>query len=302
MPSAADTTPTTLGQSSLSLLDHPDNRGVFIELWTIDLVGGDLAVALLFSQLLWWHQVAKDGRSRLTFERDGFRWLVRPDDAWEDECRLTTKQVRRIRSALVAAGLVAVRRFKVNGAPTSAWRPLHDAIQEQADRIRPLPEVPRKGQFHGSTPQGAVPSTPQGAVPIPLQTTVKTPREDPSSVDLVFAAWLDSTKKTARTVLDAKRRSLISAALKTHPLDDVVDAVRGWEHSPYHRGENPDRRRYNDLGLLLRDAEHIERFRDLARGPHITRSQPTNSRPAYRPQVIDNDRSGPSRVLTEDDL
>ncbi len=45
----------------------------------------------------------------------------------------------------------------------------------------------------------------------------------------------------------------------------MIAAVQGWENSPYHRGENEHRRKYNDLGLLLRDADHIERFRDLAR-------------------------------------
>lgn len=91
--------------------------------------------------------------------------------------------------------------------------------------------------------------------------------KEPDAVDTVFRAWLESTKRTARTVKDSRRSRLITAALKTHPLADVLDAVRGWENSPYHRGENPSATVYNDLGLLLRDAEHIERFRDLARGP-----------------------------------
>lgn len=86
-------------------------------------------------------------------------------------------------------------------------------------------------------------------------------------VDRVFAAWQESAGKP-RAKLDPKRRKVIQAALRQYPLDDVLDAVRGWRHSPHHRGENDRRTVYNDLSLLLRDAARIEQFRDLERdGP-----------------------------------
>lgn len=245
--------------------DHEDRQGVFVRLWTLDLLDGDLSAALLFNQLLWWHRPNLDGTPKLRYERDGHRWLLRADDGWENECSMTTKQVRRVRSVLVDRELVEHRRFKLNGAPTSAWRPRFDVIQA----IRPKPELPSEGQFHGSDPPGAVGSDPCGAVPLPLGSRdleIRKTREQ-LPVEIVFEAWKSVTKRTAATVLDAKRQRLIANALRTHPLDDVLDAVRGWEHSSYHRGKNSARTPYNDLGLLLRDAEHIERFRDLARGP-----------------------------------
>jgi hypothetical protein len=94
----------------------------------------------------------------------------------------------------------------------------------------------------------------------------------PSPVDrvqVVFDAWIAATKKTAATKLDRTRRARIEKALAGYPLDDVLDAVRGWDHSPFHRGENPTSTVYNDLGLLLRDSGQIEKFRDLARGPRL---------------------------------
>lgn len=97
-----------------------------------------------------------------------------------------------------------------------------------------------------------------------------------TNVQRVFEEWIAVTGKTNRTVLDAKRRRLIDRALKTYPLDDVLDAVRGWRRSPHHRGENQTRTVYNDLELLLRDPAHIERFRDLERGEQrIQRRQST---------------------------
>ncbi len=264
--------------------DHEDRQGVFVRLWTIDLLDGDFHAALLFNQLLWWHRPNLNGTPKLRFERDGHRWLVRADDGWEEECRLTTKQVRRVRAVLVAKGLIEHRRFKLNGAPTSAWRPLHEAIQA----IRPNPEVPSEGQFR-TYPQGAVGSDPPGAVPIPLRDRDPQIEKRTTLVEQVFEAWKASTKRTGATKLDRSRSRLIGDALRDYPLEDVLDAVRGWEHSPYHRGENPEGKTWNDLGLLLRNAEHIERFRDLARGPRLTR-QPNGKPPP-----------GPSRLAPSDD-
>lgn len=82
---------------------------------------------------------------------------------------------------------------------------------------------------------------------------------------VVFEAWRVAAGRGNRTVLDPKRRKLITGALAAYPLEDVVDAVRGWRHSPHHVGQNDAGTVYNDLGLLLRDAEHVERFRDLER-------------------------------------
>lgn len=85
------------------------------------------------------------------------------------------------------------------------------------------------------------------------------------TVRLVFDAYRQSTNRNGAYALDAKRRRVIQAALKDFPLEDVLDAVEGWRHVPHNRGENDRRTVYNDLCLLLRDADHIERFRDATR-------------------------------------
>ncbi len=83
----------------------------------------------------------------------------------------------------------------------------------------------------------------------------------------VFRAWVTSTGRSGRTVLDDKRQRLIVRALAAYELEDVLDAVDGWRFDAHHRGENDRGRPYNDLGLILRDPEHIERFRDFKRRP-----------------------------------
>lgn len=95
---------------------------------------------------------------------------------------------------------------------------------------------------------------------------------DPSSdpVNMVFERWKQSTHKNGKTVLTAGRRRIIRAACKDYPLADVLDAVEGWEFIPHNRGENDRHREFNDIELLLRDAKHIETFRDAKRGNVVT--------------------------------
>jgi hypothetical protein len=80
----------------------------------------------------------------------------------------------------------------------------------------------------------------------------------------VFDAWRASTGKQ-RAQLDGKRHDLIAAALKLgYTVEELCLAVTGWSFSPHHRGENERRTVYNGLGLLLRDADHIDTFLKLA--------------------------------------
>jgi hypothetical protein len=101
----------------------------------------------------------------------------------------------------------------------------------------------------------------------------------PSLVEQIFGAWVVATGRTGRTQLTAKRERLIRARLKEgYEVGDLLDAVRGWRHSRFHCGENDSGTVFNDLGLLLRDGEHVEKFRELERaGP-----QPA---PAYAPEL-----------------
>jgi len=112
----------------------------------------------------------------------------------------------------------------------------------------------------------------------------------------VFEAWIRSTGRTGRTQLDGKRARLIDQALAVYPIKDVLDAVQGWSQSPHHRGENDRATVYNDLELLLRDAEHIERFRDLTRegGPPVPvkKSSSQNLSDLYRKRAASLRKQG----------
>lgn len=86
----------------------------------------------------------------------------------------------------------------------------------------------------------------------------------PSIVDVVFEAWRKATARTGRTVLTKQRRKVIEARVADgYALEDLLAAVRGWKRSPFHCGDNETRTVYNELTLLLRNGENVERFRDM---------------------------------------
>lgn len=215
-------------------------------------------------------------------------------DTIAHKARLNKRTALRCIERLESAGALIVDRPEIRGR--GRYNKYVVVMTPNGDTLTPIsdpPEMVRNGDR--KVRNGAPPYVNGSRPPDPL---THRPEDQLPPVESVFAAWLVSTKRTGRTVLDSKRRATISAALRTHPLEDVLDAVRGWENSPHHRGENAERKVWNDLGLLLRNAEKIEQFRDLARGPRIT-ARPANG---FRPPAIDDDRSAPSRVLRSEDL
>lgn len=142
-----------------------------------------------------------------------------------------------------------------------------DSVPTQPESVLSV-ELALDGGAASTSPNGNGHAPDVGADRDALADEQPTPaaRSRAADVRAVFAAWIEATGRTDRTVLDAKRRRLIEQRLADFPVADLIDAVRGWRESPHHRGENPHRTVYNDLGLLLRDAAHVERFRDLERG------------------------------------
>lgn len=61
-------------------------------------------------------------------------------------------------------------------------------------------------------------------------------------------------------VLSTKRQSKIARAIADHGVEVCIQAVSGCAMSEWHMGDNPRRKRYDDIELILRDAAHVERF------------------------------------------
>lgn len=109
------------------------------------------------------------------------------------------------------------------------------------------------------------------------------PSRPSDDVRAVFDHWREVMGKSDRTVLDDNRKRLITKALDSYSLDDVMAAITGCSLSPYHMGENPGRKRYNELGLILRNADKIEQFIGYAEQPpaNVHRLEDHRPRPKH---------------------
>ncbi|KTD21998.1 hypothetical protein [Legionella israelensis] len=94
---------------------------------------------------------------------------------------------------------------------------------------------------------------------------VKTSPEDlsePYSIATkeVFEYW-KTIMNHPRAKLDNKRKRVITNALKLgYSLFDLKKAIDGCANTSYNMGKNENNQVYDDIGLILRDADHIERF------------------------------------------
>jgi hypothetical protein len=79
----------------------------------------------------------------------------------------------------------------------------------------------------------------------------------------VFAYW-QKTMNSPGSKLDDKRRKAIVNALKLYEPRQVCEAILGCSRSAWHMGQNDRHRKFNGLDLILRDAEHIDMFVELA--------------------------------------
>jgi len=80
----------------------------------------------------------------------------------------------------------------------------------------------------------------------------------------IFRHWAAVMDKR-RAFLDPKRDETIRKALHAGAsIEDCKLAIDGCKASRWHMGQNDRHTVYNDLSLILRDAQHIERFCEIA--------------------------------------
>jgi hypothetical protein len=214
--------------------------------------------------------------------------------------RQTPGQVRRVLARMLTDGLVAV---------------IEEAAGTRPARYKIVPVVAPVSATSGTTL--AAQST---AVVAPVSATSQNaPLMEPKHltgqdleirgidldgcdpVPVIFAAWQAATGHH-RAKLSAKRRALVKRQLKEYPARDLLAAVQGVALSAFHMGENDTGARYDSLELVLRDCEHIERFRDLAEqgervGPRRNKGMSSTLR--VRERMLAEERSHSQRQEIE---
>ena len=81
----------------------------------------------------------------------------------------------------------------------------------------------------------------------------------PPVAERIFAHWQQATGHD-KAKLTTERRRLIERRLKDYSEQQLCDAISGASITPHNRGENDRHQEYLSIELLLRDAEHIERY------------------------------------------
>jgi len=82
-------------------------------------------------------------------------------------------------------------------------------------------------------------------------------------VEQVLLHWKAATGRTDRVVFDGKRRGLVRRAIRDgYTPDQLCTAISAMAASKWHRGDNPNGRRYDDVTHALGSAERIDRWLD----------------------------------------
>ncbi len=94
---------------------------------------------------------------------------------------------------------------------------------------------------------------------VPEVETEKRQRRGKEEIELVFEFW-KTTMNHLRSVMDDKRKKLITTALKNYSTDDLKLAIIGCSKTPHNIGKNDNNQRYDGLHIILKDSDNIERF------------------------------------------
>ena len=201
---------------------------------------------LLFIGL--WTLADRDGRLR--DEPSRIKRQIFPDDRVDTE---------KLLAELAGEGLVD--RYVVDGVPLMCIPafPKHQSIHPHEARSKLAPPPRDREMSLHDTASRDIDANVHRLIKPSVNQDPHTPKPPRGAVGQVFDTWVASTGHTG-CKLDEPRRRKITARLAEYPLEDVLDAVRGWERDPWE-----DRRKHNEITILLRDNAHLEKFRDLWR-------------------------------------
>lgn len=165
--------------------------------------------------------------------------------------------------------------------PPSPAKPTPPDPQAPAPEARSADPTPASVAPRAPASSAGPKATPAATMDLPLGPMKRTPVDE--VYETYLEGWRTSIGGTRPPVLTDKRRKLIREQLKYFQLDDLKLACRGvWLVEFNVQGG------HYGIDLVLRDAEHIERFRDVAaRGKPVVNgsASATPRRPAARVQT-----------------
>lgn len=142
------------------------------------------------------------------------------------------------------------------------YQPSREQVEREREEGKRRAAKSREKRSAKVRPNFAVTSGDPVPVPVPQSES-----KDSPWIGEIGKVWDAYLKHHPSAKLTRERRDLIGRRIKAYPVEVLVAAIEGNHRSPYHCGENPGGKKYHDLGLILRDADKIERFAELATQP-----------------------------------
>jgi hypothetical protein len=90
------------------------------------------------------------------------------------------------------------------------------------------------------------------------------PRTDCPAVGRVFAFWQQELEHPTAKLTTGRRKKVRARLKEGYDEEAIIKAIRGCAKSRFHRGENEQHRRYDDLTLICRSGEKVEQFAAMA--------------------------------------
>jgi hypothetical protein len=145
-------------------------RGVHVPLLYIDLNDGNIYDAIIFSQIMYWHEPSTEtGQPRLKREKDGHLWLYKNHGDWLAECRIPRATARKCLDRIKARNLII---YDVGGEAGKASPFMRVNWDEFEKRMKVLlsNETPKnKPRKHAK--KKPAPVSYQGTPPVPQENT-----------------------------------------------------------------------------------------------------------------------------------
>lgn len=175
--------------------------------------------------------------------------------------------------ARAAAGRDANGRFpagSTGGAPAGGKVAVQLDTNQQETSSRPA-GTPAGHQQEAQQPTSTAVSGQRSTPALLLELPVAQKRDD-GGVSAVFDHW-KRVLNHPRSKLDPKRANAVRARLREgHSVEDLQKAIDGCARTPWNMGQNDQGKRFDDLGLICRDAAHVERFMENADHPPAARA------------------------------
>ena len=107
-----------------------------------------------------------------------------------------------------------------------------------------------------------VPKHGRGESGLKKEQRLKASKVSQGDVQKVYEYWLLQFRpdRTRVPALDDKRHLKVAAAIHDYGVDECLRAIDGCGASDFHMGRNKANKRYDDLELIFRDQDHVERF------------------------------------------